>query len=69
MCLQGFESVPVLALRSNLVPEPEEPGDYGHYSFFGEITENVDLPGQTEVVMDIQSIQDWFPAVQEEPCL
>ncbi|UNC91905.1 hypothetical protein [Candidatus Contubernalis alkaliaceticus] len=69
MCLQGFERFPTLALQPNLVPESEEPGDFGHYSFFAEITEDVELPGQTQGIMDIQSIQDWFPAVEEEPCL
>ena len=53
----------------DLLPESEFPEDVGHYSFFSELTLESKLPGQSEKIIDIQSLQDWFPSVEEEPYL
>lgn len=66
---QRFEPVSYQEIPHYLLPESEYSEDYGHYSFFSEFTEEAKLPGQSENIMDIQSLQDWFPALEEEPYL
>lgn len=66
---RGYEPDSRQEIQRHLLPESEDLEGHGHYSFFTELTEEAKLPGQLENVMDIQSLQDWFPAVEEEPYL
>ncbi len=53
--------------KENMLHESEEAKDYGHYSFFTEISPASFLTPEENIEMEANLLKDWFPAVGEEP--